>query len=347
MSLPMNQLSGFMRVGPQRYAERPNGVQVIQRGPHGMYLAADPVVTREGKQRGSGFRFWVEQLNVPADASWNPTPKVVGLLGLPERKQRVTALQRRAAQLRERADRAKDALRSSRSQSTVGSLGAEPLDIAKRSIRTLVPAIDFLFEVHEKAPQYDYTIPPCPPRPPVPRPGPIPSYQRQERGAGGVLGAGDELHKIMDLFCRGNVKAAKSLLLTFSRKILPAIPQSQRGPWAGHLANVQAWVVRYAQVVQRNLAATEESVSEYQRRVRGWNVGQGAAVARTTRDEIACAKKGPEAYAAWTATGACPDLPSPSGWVRQNWWKAALVAGGIAAGGVLLYSFGRGAAARI
>ncbi len=78
----MDSLGGFLRVGPQAYAENPNGVPVIQRGPHGMYLSRDPVVTREHERSGSGFRFWVEQLNVPADESWTPEAKVVGLLGM-------------------------------------------------------------------------------------------------------------------------------------------------------------------------------------------------------------------------------------------------------------------------
>ena len=82
MSLTMDTLNGFMRVGPQVYPARPNAVQVIERGPHGKRLGQDPVTVRLGKPRGSGFRFWVEQLNVPADESWNPPQRVVGLMGM-------------------------------------------------------------------------------------------------------------------------------------------------------------------------------------------------------------------------------------------------------------------------
>lgn len=82
MTLSMNELSGFLQLGPQQYPERPEGVQVIQRGPHGMRLSADPVRTREGKLRGSGFRWWGEMLNVPADQQWVSKMKVVGLLGM-------------------------------------------------------------------------------------------------------------------------------------------------------------------------------------------------------------------------------------------------------------------------
>lgn len=82
MTYTVEALGDFMRVGPQVYPERPNAVQVVMRGPHGKRLAADPVRTREGAVRGSGFRTWIEQLNVPANESWNPPQKVVGLLGL-------------------------------------------------------------------------------------------------------------------------------------------------------------------------------------------------------------------------------------------------------------------------
>jgi len=82
MALAMNTLSGFLRIGPQEYPPRPNAVQIIERGPHGMRLAADPVASRFRQPRGSGFRFWIEDLNVPADVSWNPPQRLVGLLGL-------------------------------------------------------------------------------------------------------------------------------------------------------------------------------------------------------------------------------------------------------------------------
>jgi hypothetical protein len=77
----MGELAGFIRLGPQVYPERTNAVQIIERGPHGQRLAADPVKVRE-HERGSGFRFWVEELNVPANRSWNPRQRVTGLLGL-------------------------------------------------------------------------------------------------------------------------------------------------------------------------------------------------------------------------------------------------------------------------
>jgi hypothetical protein len=82
VSYTLGALNDFMQVGPQVYPERANAVQVIMRGPHGQRMAADPVRTREGQARGSGFRTWVEQLNVPADQAWNPPQRVVGLLGL-------------------------------------------------------------------------------------------------------------------------------------------------------------------------------------------------------------------------------------------------------------------------
>jgi len=52
------------------------------RGPHGQRLAADTVHTRAGKERGSGFRWWSEQLNIPADVKWNPQQVVTGVMGL-------------------------------------------------------------------------------------------------------------------------------------------------------------------------------------------------------------------------------------------------------------------------
>lgn len=82
MAYSMNSLGGFLRVGPQRYPPRRRGAQVIMRGPHGMRLAADPVVTREGNVRGSGFRFWSEQRFIPKNESWSPKQAVVGVLGL-------------------------------------------------------------------------------------------------------------------------------------------------------------------------------------------------------------------------------------------------------------------------
>jgi hypothetical protein len=58
-------------------------VQIIMRGPHGQRLAADPVYIRAHDQpRGSGFRWWAEELNVPADVKWNPQQVVTGLMGL-------------------------------------------------------------------------------------------------------------------------------------------------------------------------------------------------------------------------------------------------------------------------
>ena len=82
MSYSLGALADFVQLGPQVYPARPNGVQVIMRGPHGQRLSVDPVRSRQLNPRGSGFNFWVEQLNVPANRAWIPTPKVVGLLGL-------------------------------------------------------------------------------------------------------------------------------------------------------------------------------------------------------------------------------------------------------------------------
>lgn len=81
--ITMNELSGFVRLGRQVYPERPNAVQIIERGPHGQRLAADPVKVRERMRPGSGFRFWTELMNVPADETWRPKQRVTGLLGLP------------------------------------------------------------------------------------------------------------------------------------------------------------------------------------------------------------------------------------------------------------------------
>lgn len=82
MPMTMNQLAGFVRLGPQVYPERPNAAQIIERGPHGQRLAADPVAVRLREPKGSGFKFWIEEMNVAADQSWNPRQRVVGLLGL-------------------------------------------------------------------------------------------------------------------------------------------------------------------------------------------------------------------------------------------------------------------------
>jgi hypothetical protein len=85
MYLRANQgMGGFLQMGPHHYPPRPKGVQIIQRGPHGMRIAADPVVTREGRPRGSGFRFWHEELGVKADEKWNPENMVVGVMGMGE-----------------------------------------------------------------------------------------------------------------------------------------------------------------------------------------------------------------------------------------------------------------------
>lgn len=81
--IPLGALADFVPVGPHYYTvDRPNAVQIIQRGPHGMRIAADPVRTREGKIRGSGFRFWNEQQVMRPDEKWYPREKVVGLMGL-------------------------------------------------------------------------------------------------------------------------------------------------------------------------------------------------------------------------------------------------------------------------
>lgn len=77
-------MGDYMQVGPAVRFVGPNAAQVIMRGPHGMRLAADPVKTREGRVRGSGFRFWAEQ-ELPfleKHQSWNPGQRVVGLMGL-------------------------------------------------------------------------------------------------------------------------------------------------------------------------------------------------------------------------------------------------------------------------
>ena len=80
--LSPEDLSGFLHVGPHHYPRRTQGAQIIRRGPHGKRLAADPVKSRSGQPRGSGFRFWVEQLNVKPDVRWNPKQEVTGVMGM-------------------------------------------------------------------------------------------------------------------------------------------------------------------------------------------------------------------------------------------------------------------------
>jgi hypothetical protein len=77
-------LGGHLQIGPHYYPDRrTNGVQIIMRGPHGQRLAADPVYIRAHDQpRGSGFRWWHEELNVPPDLAWNPQQVVTGVMGL-------------------------------------------------------------------------------------------------------------------------------------------------------------------------------------------------------------------------------------------------------------------------
>lgn len=78
-------LNGFLRVGPAFYPERRRGAQIIQRGPHGHRFAADPVVSRLTNQaRGSGFRWWREQMNAGGDYEgfWQPEQYVEGVMGL-------------------------------------------------------------------------------------------------------------------------------------------------------------------------------------------------------------------------------------------------------------------------
>jgi hypothetical protein len=78
----IDTLGGFLQVGPHYFPKKSRGAQIIRRGPHGKRLAQDPVKSRAGKPRGSGFRFWVEQIGIKADEKWNPRQKVVGLMGL-------------------------------------------------------------------------------------------------------------------------------------------------------------------------------------------------------------------------------------------------------------------------
>jgi len=78
-------LGGFLQVGPAFYPELPRGAQIIQRGPHGHRFAADPVVSRlTGQQRGSGFRWWKEQMDAGGDYEgyWQPNQIVEGVMGL-------------------------------------------------------------------------------------------------------------------------------------------------------------------------------------------------------------------------------------------------------------------------
>lgn len=82
MAYTVEALSGFLQIGPHYFPKRRDGAQIIMRGPHGQRLAADPVRTREGRTRGSGFRFWHEELNIPANVKWNPQQVVTGVMGM-------------------------------------------------------------------------------------------------------------------------------------------------------------------------------------------------------------------------------------------------------------------------
>jgi len=120
----MGELAGFMRLGPQVYPERTNAVQIIERGPHGQRLAADPVKVRE-HERGSGFRFWVEELNVPANESWNPRQRVTGLLGLGDLPSNWACPVRSRRELADRIDRLESAIDIAETASSLEAVRAE------------------------------------------------------------------------------------------------------------------------------------------------------------------------------------------------------------------------------
>lgn len=73
----------YLEVGEHYYPESgPQAAQLIMRGPHGKRFSADPVVSRSGQPRGSGFRFWVEQEVLKPNQKWLPRQEVVGMMGL-------------------------------------------------------------------------------------------------------------------------------------------------------------------------------------------------------------------------------------------------------------------------
>lgn len=99
MAYTLEQLGEFLQVGPQVYPDRPPAVQVIMRGPHGMRIAQDPVVTKSAP----GFKFWVDDMNFSPGEKWIPAQKVMGLMGAGDLlvptdadKQRLTGLSKQA-----------------------------------------------------------------------------------------------------------------------------------------------------------------------------------------------------------------------------------------------------------
>lgn len=127
MTLSMGQagqLGGFLQVGPHYFPPRPEGAQVIMRGPHGQRLAADPVHTRAGRVRGSGFRFWSEQLNVRPDLKWNPQQVVTGVMGMGDLPAGWACPYTRG-QMGEQVSRLESALRSAKTPEEIESVRAQ------------------------------------------------------------------------------------------------------------------------------------------------------------------------------------------------------------------------------
>ncbi len=173
----------------------------------------------------------------------------------------------------------------------------------------------------------------CPPgRPQVP-PGPIP---RKNPGVGGV---GTQINKALDVLCHGRPKAAAAILSNVERILIPGLDPNDRAVWTGILGSAQAWVVQYANSVAANLRLQEAAEAEYQTGVREFNQ---SAVAQyelwRAQREIDTAR---DIQAVKESAARTSDAVGD--WLTENWWKGALIAGGL----VTLYAVGRGIAARL
>ena len=86
---------GHMMVGPQLYPARPQGAQIIQRGPHGKHFAPDPVAVRRANPGANGFTWWSEEMaRTGGDTRpWLPRQIVEGVMGLGAVSSELSALQ--------------------------------------------------------------------------------------------------------------------------------------------------------------------------------------------------------------------------------------------------------------
>ena len=75
----------YLHVGPALYADRRQGAQIIQRGPHGHRFSADPLALRLAQgNHGQGLTWWKTQMDQAGDYSgfWQPVQEVVGVMGM-------------------------------------------------------------------------------------------------------------------------------------------------------------------------------------------------------------------------------------------------------------------------